>query len=1034
MGISLLAIGSTVAVEALFTEAVIANLFVRKFAQAIVVGALTKVGADLLGLNDQDTPSLNQRGLKINTETDDFNIPVIYGRMIVGCNVDLRDVSGGSNEYLHQILTWGEGEVESIEDIFLDDVSILDKDIYPQTIVTYPKEVRFTGSFNLIGVTLNGIKIVIDDNTFVAQSATNVDTSTLVASLISNIQGDAGYSGFGWTVAANGDEGLLFEGKLTTTTIDISELKLTYLKYSGLGSVASQQTDWVNSYTLTGSDDDGFPITSGVPITKVERGAKNGTYYLNSFTGTTTQAVDSVLDAALSYITSAHQGKGICYSYLRFKFDRDNLFSLPTITAEIKGMKVKVWDGASWSTEWSDNPAWCIRDYLTDSIYGQGIDEALIDDDSWYAAAQYCDGTYDTNELSRPEHTNIANTFRWAGWTNNSSRNDQVSAWDAALRSDVLPIDSTGTYLARFKVTLYDWQTGHYQSTPLRYRCAVGLNLSSTEDDPDTASFLINITQYDGDTGVGTLHYQVKELGSVVASGTQAVDRTDEGYSWMNRPEFKIESVSGTLKYYINDIEIHESTVTPNATYYPSGYIYDPSLSVQILEVQGSRTRFRLNGKVDTARAPYDNLKEMLSACRGMLVFSGGKYKLVLDKKETGTPTFTFDEDNITGGWDIALGGKNDTYNRAKVSFLNKSRGYEADTLVIDNSTVRADEDNGLVLEKEIPLPFTTDPYDAQILGTMILNQSRSNIACSFTAFIGATEVQVGDVVYLTHSTPGWTNKKFRVLSMEFLPDHNVSVSMIEYYDTNYDFTLSTVDESQAHPNSLVSKYKVLEPLNVTATIGRMKIESAVNLSWDAAPGGALIDHYEIRVIGTGAGDNDSDYRVTTKQTQYNFTALPLGDYEFTIEAVNPHGVHSPSVTAYIEIESQPVPNVTGLEIDLGGEDGEANGTSWSGKDCKIKWRASSTQYSYEMNNNEPNGASSGGPDYFIKDYQVDVYNGSDTLLRTEYVTDTWYIYTQEKNLEDAVKQSATEPYRDLQFHVWTRGYFGQRSAIAAKL
>jgi hypothetical protein len=110
------------------------------------------VGADLLGLNDQDTPSLNQRGLKINTETDDFNIPVIYGRMIVGCNVDLRDVSGGSNEYLHQILTWGEGEVESIEDIFLDDVSILDKDVYPQTIVTYPKEGH-----------INGIKIVIDD-------------------------------------------------------------------------------------------------------------------------------------------------------------------------------------------------------------------------------------------------------------------------------------------------------------------------------------------------------------------------------------------------------------------------------------------------------------------------------------------------------------------------------------------------------------------------------------------------------------------------------------------------------------------------------------------------------------------------------------------------------------------------------------------------------------------------------------------------------------------------------------------------------
>ena len=470
MGISLLAIGSTIAAEALITEAVIADWFVRKFAQAIVVGALTKVGSDLLGLNEQDTPSLNQRGLKINTETDDFNIPVIYGRMIVGCNVDLRDVSGGSNEYLHQILTWGEGEVESIEDVFLDEESILDKDVYPQTIVTYPKEVRFTGYFTPSVIQLNGIKIVIDDNTFVVQSATNVAPSTLVASLISNIQGDAGYSGFGWTVAANGDEGLLFEGKLTTTTINISELKLTYLKYSGWG--VGQQTDWVNSYTLTGSDDDGFRIYAGAPITKVVRGAKNGTYYLNSFTGTTTQAVDSVLDAALSYITSAHQGKGICYSYLRFKFDRDNLFSLPTITAEIKGMKVKVWDGASWSTEWSDNPAWCIRDYLTDSIYGQGIDEALIDDDSWYAAAQYCDGEYATNEFGIPDMESIskAQKVRSSGGFG-FKRDDYTPAWNSAAKAvDSMLVDSAGDYRIEATATLYQSKS----STETIGQCAFG--------------------------------------------------------------------------------------------------------------------------------------------------------------------------------------------------------------------------------------------------------------------------------------------------------------------------------------------------------------------------------------------------------------------------------------------------------------------------------------------------------------------------------------------------------------------------------
>jgi hypothetical protein len=86
------------------------------------------------------------------------------------------------------------------------------------------------------------------------------------------------------------------------------------------------------------------------------------------------------------------------------------------------------------------------------------------------------------------------------------------------------------------------------------------------------------------------------------------------------------------------------------------------------------------------------------------------------------------------------------------------------------------------------------------------------------------------------------------------------------------------------------------------------------------------------------------------------------------------------------------------------------------------------------MNNNEPNGASSGGPDYFIKDFEVVVKDSSGTTLRTEYVTDTWYIYTKEKNLEDAVEQSATEPYRDLQFEVVARGYFGQVSETPARL
>lgn len=67
--------------------------------------------------------------------------------------------------------------------------------------------------------------------------------------------------------------------------------------------------------------------------------------------------------------------------------------SNPTINATIKGMKVKVWNGSSWQVQYSENPAWIIRDFLTNKIYGVGqwITEDMLDDESFKEVADYCD-------------------------------------------------------------------------------------------------------------------------------------------------------------------------------------------------------------------------------------------------------------------------------------------------------------------------------------------------------------------------------------------------------------------------------------------------------------------------------------------------------------------------------------------------------------------------------------------------------------------------------------------------------------------
>ena len=67
--------------------------------------------------------------------------------------------------------------------------------------------------------------------------------------------------------------------------------------------------------------------------------------------------------------------------------------SNPTINAMVKGMKCKVWKNNKWVVEYTENPAWIIRDFLTSKRYGTGywISEDLIDDEAFKETAAYCD-------------------------------------------------------------------------------------------------------------------------------------------------------------------------------------------------------------------------------------------------------------------------------------------------------------------------------------------------------------------------------------------------------------------------------------------------------------------------------------------------------------------------------------------------------------------------------------------------------------------------------------------------------------------
>jgi hypothetical protein len=107
--------------------------------------------------------------------------------------------------------------------------------------------------------------------------------------------------------------------------------------------------------------------------------------------GESDQTADTFLVDESEHWTTQHTLSGIAYMYIRLKFDADAFPNgIPEFTTVVSGKKV--YDPRTSTTVWSDNPALCLRDYLTSS-YGIAEETANIDDTLVIAAANVSDQT-----------------------------------------------------------------------------------------------------------------------------------------------------------------------------------------------------------------------------------------------------------------------------------------------------------------------------------------------------------------------------------------------------------------------------------------------------------------------------------------------------------------------------------------------------------------------------------------------------------------------------------------------------------------
>ena len=439
--------------------------------------------------------------------------------------------------------------------------------------------------------------------------------------------------------------------------------------------------------------------------------------YLNNawgykHTGSDNQTVDTSLNGLLpEKWTENHRLQGTAYVYVRLKFNQDIFSSIPTILCDVKGKKV--YDPRTETTAWSDNPALCLRDFLTNTRYGRGIPEEMIDDDAIIAAANYCEE----------------------------------------------------------QVTFKDPSGSNYNDN--RYRCCGAIN-------------------------------------------------PDDGY--------------------------------------------------------------------------LDNVKKILSSCRGMLIFSSGKYKLVVDKPETAV--FTFNEDNIVGKINIGMGDKSIVFNRMRIRYFDTDLGYEQNYFTYDNSTLRAAQDNGLILEGDLELPFTNEIVRVEQIAQIEVKRSRQSIVCQFDSTLEALKNDVGDVVNVTYLRAGWTNKKFRVVKIGLKSEDTVEVSLKEY-DASVYVLEAWVPPSE--PDTLTpGLWNYDPPNNVSAASGNTELLisgdgsllSRIRLSW-TAPENGYCTGFEVG-YKLSSEENYTDYTKGKEEAQHIFSPVQDGvNYDLRVRAIYFNGGHS---------------------------------------------------------------------------------------------------------------------------------------------
>jgi hypothetical protein len=209
-------------------------------------------------------------------------------------------------------------------------------------------------------------------------------------------------------------------------------------------------------------------------------------------------------------------------------------------------------------------------------------------------------------------------------------------------------------------------------------------------------------------------------------------------------------------------------------------------------DTTGAQTqpRYRINGVLDTGQSCLNNINSIMIVCDSWNQYNAaqGQWSIVINKEAS--TAYAFDDDSIVGEIRVSAYDITSSVNQIEAEFPSGQNRDQSDFVYYETPAGLL-YPNEPINKQSVQFAMTNDSVQAQYLATRILEQAREDLIVSFsTAYVGI-QVDAGDVVTVTNSSYGWTNKPFRVMRVSevSLPDGNLGASfeLNEYNAQVYD-------------------------------------------------------------------------------------------------------------------------------------------------------------------------------------------------------------------------------------------------------